>query len=305
MAKFQLPQNGEVFMSEVFLRCEGLIELGIWNGISKTRFLQWLTNFRDALEQYFAACVLDNLIYRSEAQTLALIEHLFQRVLPDLAHAQGWTHLLRKQWTKILASSSLDPDIRLVAVAKQSDPPHKSSSAILRLMKRRYRIDDKWTVAAWNLPKSGITSNTIVLFIDDFLGTGDQFEKFYAAEGLSTLLANQRKAYLPLAGYSEGCDNLQVKITGLSVQPVELLSNKHRLFHAESECFTDNTNTADGAETFYYELLASRGIDLIGDDRRGFGGLELAYAFQHAAPDNCLPIFWWRDSPQWIPLFDR
>jgi len=252
--------------------------------------LQWLTNFQNDLEKYFAAYVLDTLIYRSEAQTISLIEHLFQRVLPDLAHAQGWAHLLRTQWNKILASSDLDPNVRLVAVAKQTDPPHKSSSVILRLMKRHFQVNEKWTTAAWNLPNCGMGSGTMVLFIDDFLGTGDQFEKFYATERLSALLANHQKAYVPLIGYFEGHKYLQSSIAGLAVQPVKLLSNKHRLFHTESECFTDSTNTTEYAKTFYYELLKSRKIDLLNDERHGFGDLELTYAFQHTAPDNCLPI---------------
>src|SRR6266702_3216991 len=125
MAAFRLPQNGEVFMSGIFQRCEGLIEVGIWGGIQKTRFLQWLTNFHDEIERYFAACILDALIYRSEVQTLALIEHLFQRVLPDLAYTRGWSHLIRKDWLALLANPTIDPGIRLVAVATKEHPPLK------------------------------------------------------------------------------------------------------------------------------------------------------------------------------------
>ena len=38
---------------------------------------------RDRKEKYFAACLLDALIYRSAAQTRALMVQLFQRSLPD------------------------------------------------------------------------------------------------------------------------------------------------------------------------------------------------------------------------------
>jgi hypothetical protein len=59
------------------------------------------------------------------------------------------------------------------------------------------------------------------------------------------------------------------------------------------------------ARDFYYDLLDERQIRIDGPDRRGFGHYEIAYAFQHAVPDNSLPILWWSHSEHWKPLFDR
>jgi len=248
---------------------------------------------------------LDALIYRSENQTRALIEQLFQRVLPDLAAEGGWTNLIDRNWMDLLGDLSRDPQIRLVAVARNDDPPLKSSYAILRLMKRHFRVQEEWTTAAWNLGVSGLTNDTAIIFVDDFLGTGDQFEKFFTAESLAAVTAGMRVAYVPLVAFTEGIEYLERGMSGLRVRAVEVLSNKHRLFHSESDCFSDGSNSPSSAEDFYYDLLSSKGIPLMGNERRGHGGLELAYAFQHAAPDNCLPILWWAESSQWIPLFNR
>jgi hypothetical protein len=51
--------------------------------------------------------------------------------------------------------------------------------------------------------------------------------------------------------------------------------------------------------------MSRNGFDLTGSDRRGYGHFELVYAFEHAAPDNSLPILWWRFAPGWQWLFDR
>jgi hypothetical protein len=47
-----------------------------------------LTNFQTNEERYFAACVLDALIFRSEQQTISLFRHLFLPVIPDLARIE-------------------------------------------------------------------------------------------------------------------------------------------------------------------------------------------------------------------------
>jgi hypothetical protein len=91
----------------------------------------------------------------------------------------------------------------------------------------------------------------------------------------------------------------------LKLAPVELLGEEHSIFAPASIAFDDGVNTPEAAERFYLSILASRGITLYGSDRRGYGGLELAYAFSHAVPDNCLPILWYSHSPNWQPLFDR
>lgn len=52
------------------------------------------------------------------------------------------------------------------------------------------------------------------------------------------------------------------------------------------------------------EVLALRWRKLVGKDRFGYGGLGLAYAFEHAVSDNNLPLLWWPGA-DWTPLFDR
>ena len=77
------------------------------------------------------------------------------------------------------------------------------------------------------------------------------------------------------------------------------------MFNPEARCFDDGENTPMSAERFYYDLLLKKGINVKSAERLGFGGLGLAYVFEHAVPDNNLPIFWHPGNSDWAPLFDR
>ncbi|MGQ0512579.1 MAG: phosphoribosyltransferase-like protein [Betaproteobacteria bacterium] len=267
--------------------------------------MSWRANFRNDAERYFAACVLDSLIFRSDDQTYSLIQHLFQRTLPDLAEDQNLSVLRGQGWLHALGSTTTDPGIRLVAVSKRTDPPGKSPHTVIRMMRRNFGVNRDWTITPWNLAASGLSSSTFLIFVDDFLGTGAQFDEVVKAENLESMIKKHPSIYAPLAGFSGGVAELRRIYPTLLVQPVEVLTDEHRLFHEDSKCFNDRTNSIASAEAFYYSILQSRGIQLIGDQRRGYGGLELAYTFAHAAPDNCLPILWWTESPQWTPLLAR
>lgn len=302
---FSIPKDGGIFITDINDRCATLIDLGIWEGMSRTQLAAWLTNFETDAEKYFAACVLDSLIYRSEAQTISLIQQLLQRTFSYAAQHLPLVGTSEADWIDLLRKDASDPRIRLVPVVREDDPPTKSAHHILRLMKRKFQVDERWIVYARHLVSTLPLDLEAIFFIDDFLATGDQFHYFFENESLRSLIGRVHLAYLPLVGYVEGIKRLETEYSRLLVRPVEILDNTHRLFHIECECFDDGTNTASDAATFYYDLLARRGINLTGSARRGHGGLELAYSFVHASPDNCLPILWWDKSPSWKPLFNR
>src|SRR6266852_4335671 len=95
---FLVPKDGEIFIELVLERCQNLIYSGIWDGITPDRLDTWMANFISETERYFGACVLDALIYRSEKQTFALMEQLFQRTLPDLIRRRPPPGALGKSW---------------------------------------------------------------------------------------------------------------------------------------------------------------------------------------------------------------
>src|SRR4051812_17473786 len=113
---FVLPAHGSVYVDTIIDRCADLINAGIWNDLRPANLRRWLRNFQTDTERYFAACILDRLIYRSHDQTVSLALHLFQRVVPDLVRkaptplcpVDDWQALLKKD------PSNGDPLVRIV-----------------------------------------------------------------------------------------------------------------------------------------------------------------------------------------------
>ena len=303
---FQLPPDWLTYIDDILTRCHDLIERQIWEGLHISRVKSWMANFDTDEQRYFAACILDSLIYRSESQTRALITQLFQRVLPDLTRNCIPPIGITADWLQILnKSTAYDPAVRLVVAVKQSDPPTKSAHFIARLMKRYMNIGEDWIINPSEVDPCITKGIKTFIFIDDFLGTGSQFESFFIEEQLECLLPKTYMVYAPLVAHCSGVQHLYNIFPNLHVRAVENLDESHSVFNSVAPCFSDGINTPDSAKEFYFRLLKTKGIDINGPERRGFGHLELAYAFSHAAPDNCLPILWWDETPTWKPLFKR
>jgi hypothetical protein len=300
---YQLPKDGAIYSNSIFGRCRDLIGYGVWAGIEPHRLNQWIANFKTAEEVYFAAHVLDAMIYRSQSQTVALMRHLFHRSIPDLARLAGLAPSLRVVF-RALQDVSVDPGVRIVPVIPTKGPPTKSGSTIARMLKRHLGLAEKWMMHPSQL-LAEVDKVKAFIFVDDFLGTGDQFSTFLSETGIDGHLNRSCYIYATLAGHRTGVGRLQHDYPALHLATVELLDRSHALFNDDAGADANNANSAADSREFYYELLENRAIELDGPDRRGYGHFELAYAFEHAVSDNSLPILWWNKSTDWQPLFDR
>jgi len=302
---FRVPKDGPVFFDAIVERSHKLIQHGIWEGLHITKLRTWLANFQTDEERYFAACVLDSLIYRSHEQTVALTNQLFQRILPDLlrldpppVHSASLDRLRQE-------IAILDPGVRLVPVVTDNNPPTKSGYIVARLLRRHLRISDRWIIQPHTVGEHIAAGVRVFLFIDDFLGTGQEFEDFASWVRLGNHLPQIYGAYLPLVAHERGIENLRNKFSDLRIRPVEILDVSNNLFDSTAHCFDDGINTSEAAKLFYYDLLMRKGIHIPSEHACGYGNLGLVYGFSHAVPDNSLPILWWSKTPGWTPLFAR
>ena len=295
---FELPEDGRTYTEHIIARSKDLIAYNIWEGIEEIRLSKWLNNFRTDEHRYFAARVLDTLIYRSDAQTKSMLTHLVQRTIPDIARHYDLRSELYSAADRLQAKS--EPNIRLVPVVPATQPPNPSGPLVTRRISQHLHFQKKWTIKV-----NQIRSTTpFVVFIDDFIGTGKQFPKFFVQHSLYHLAEQRRCCYVAIAGHSTGIDHLRDKFPKLPVSAVDLLEPRNSLFHEQSLAFPDGTNSIDDAKAFYYEMLSEFHIGH-SRFRGGYGDLALAYAFSHAVPNNCTPLLWWPQTANWTPLFDR
>lgn len=300
---FRLPKDGNIYTEAIFSRCRELISYGIWSGIQQSRLQSWIANFQTPEERYFAALVLDLLVYRSDDQTVSLLRQLLSRVIPDHARISGLSAAVRTSYQSV-RSNNVDPGVRVVPVIPPGSPPTKSAPVIARHLKRALRISERWVIYPDQV-EAVLPSLDAVVFIDDFLGTGDQFSDFLIDTKLATHVDTSCFIYGCLAAHRHGIESLRTMFPRLHIAAVERLDNNHALFHSDSGTFPDGVNSPEDAKSFYYSLLSKRGINITGPNRRGYGHFEIAYAFEHSVPDNSLPILWWDGGESWRPLFDR
>ena len=295
---FNLPNGGRIYSEHVVARAEDLIAHQIWQGIDVLRLKHWLNNFRSAEHRYFAARVLETLIFRSEAQTISMLTHLFHRTIPDLARRFGLPLELCSAFERL--KFRIEPNFRIVPVEPSDDAVPPSGRLIAKLIQKQLRFRKEWIIRYGQVSQD----TPFVVFIDDLIGTGNQFTNFLKQQNLEHLIEERRCCYVALAAHGDGIRHLKSKFPGLPLSAVDLLEAQNSLFGSDSLAFPDGTNTITDAKAFYYEMLDQFHINN-SKFRDGYGGLNLAYAFAHTVPNNSTPLIWWPQNAVWTPLFDR
>ena len=148
---FTLPRDAAIYTRSIFDRSRSLIAYNLWSGLPLHRLNAWIQNFKTEEEQYFAAKVLDALIYRPKAQTVALMQQLFQRTLPDLQRTKGLCNSLSTIYTNL--QNDDEPNIRIVPVSPPDEAPIKSGAFVGRYARRSLGFKANWIVSPTHVPK--------------------------------------------------------------------------------------------------------------------------------------------------------
>lgn len=296
----RLPDNSDNFVDSVLSDSKRLIALGLWD-IRTVSLDSWLNQFCGREEKFFAACILDQLIFRTSQQFESDLCSLFRGGLNRALC--GDAHDLKLAMS--LAGRS-DPKLRLIPVICESDPPTKSGPLVLRRLQRLLKIQDRWMCWPWQVPeqvdKNGVDS---IIFVDDILGTGSQFEDFYAHWEFSNITKKINYYYVPVVAHRKGIDKLSESLPSVQVITAEVLENIHSFFSEDTwQTLGKGNITAQEALDWYTKFATNKGIVPRKIGILGVGDLALNFSFNHATPNNSLPILWYSGNG-WNPLLER
>lgn len=302
MKEFELPDYADTYIHTVKDRCVDLINHKIWTGIKVMDLRRWFNNFDNEKERYFSACILDHLIFRSEDQVDALAVELFTKKLPNKIRTLGFEMIKHDSFLKLLRGDS-NSKIRLVSVALKNERPVKSANLILRGYRRNLGLNDNFFIFPEEVEKEIGAGISTFIFVDDFLGTGDQFSAMWKQYGFSIKLSSSNVIYAPLVAHQSGIENMNGKCSQVEIVYAEYLNTESNVFES---AFNDGVNSPESAKTFYDELLKKNKLDvgLLSENKYGHGCLGLAYTFCHSSPDNCLHIIWDKRNG-WHPLIPK
>jgi hypothetical protein len=311
-AMFTCPKDSSDYVVRIRTRCDRLIKAGIWDGVDSYRLRSWWINFTTEEERYFAARLLDNLIYRSEPQMKAAIVQLFSSVLPNYTRSDISPAGTAEEWLESLRGTT-DPKLRLVIPVDPDPAEVKGVQLIQRILKREFGVNKQWFIGPKKKQINTALSAGVetFVFLDDFVGTGSQFSRLVAAHGhLAALFTSNWCLHASLMRHAKSIEKF-AELEGLRTCAVEELDGSSSLFDRSCKAFEDSANnTAQDAYDFYTSFIKRKRLTTHfkkrnEDCRYGFGGLALCYATKISAPNNALPLLWHSAGGKWNPLFPR
>ncbi|EKN5110613.1 TPA: hypothetical protein ACGE8O_002756 [Yersinia enterocolitica] len=140
-----------------------------------------------------------------------------------------------------------------------------------------------------------------VVFFDDILGTGSQFETFVKKYQLDKSHLNF--LYIPLAAIRESVERINTMYSNIKVYPVEFIDPSCSFFSGSSPLmnFNEKEHSAEFLSV-YTNICKKNNIKL--KNSKGRGDNALTYIFHHSTPNNNLALLWYEDE-NWTYLFKR
>lgn len=301
---FRVPTEQVTFFDDVVYRFRQLLQRNIISGIDPIRLNTWLANYQTAEDKYVAAHLISGLTYRSNAMVKSSLHHLVHCELPGVLRACGAVVVPDLEgFDEMLVRGDDKSPIRFVAVdgAFEKDPG-KSGAVMIRQFRRHLNVAKPLLCRPERLDELP-TGVKALVFIDDLVGTGEQFKKFADHYKLAAQARMRTLVYCPLMAFDTGLSHLAKELPWLQVHPVETLDKGHQFFRPckddASLWGADRFNKVQDVRDHVVELCHRNAIP-----PKTKHGLDLVVAFEHAVPNNSVPMLSMK-SPHWQPLFDR
>jgi hypothetical protein len=305
----QIPASAAAPIDRAFVieRCKNLVDFQLWPPDIEGRIEPWLDNFNGD-ETETALHLLNSFVFISEALVAQLFLAAFHN-LSAINRMHGASFLpARSSWQHFF-------DTLIVTYVTGEVPnPADSGYIFARLARDKLEIREPQIVNPQEAIRSLIAiPNRPVLFVDDFVGSGQQFistwiRQYPTGSGSTTsfqqLAARRLSAdfyYCPAVCTEYGADKIRRECAGVTLSPGNFLSSQYSCFHADSLIWPP---TIRPAAVGHLERASRRaGIPNTGGvgDWRGFHQLGLCVAFHHKTPDATIPLFYWERN-NWRPL---
>ena len=298
----RLPRQQEK-ESFILSRLELLADFHLWPIGDLLDPLGWLSNF-ESRERPYALNILYVHLHFSDR----LINALFQAAVHSLsaeltANAQTPDHA-SAIWQSFLAS------LTVTYVEGESRGPSASGYRFTSKARQVAGIPEPRIVhppAA--LRTLLINSNSPLLFVDDFIGSGQQMKadwsRKHRVDSIDISFSDVCRPgasifYVPLIATTHGLNNVRRSCPGLIVRPAHVLDSTYSLTSADSILWPQHLKQSANDVLF----AASRRAGIVRHHKQGWQGfhdLALPLSFDHSVPDATLPLIYW-ETDNWKPL---
>ena len=290
----------DVYIEEVLSKCKAMKVCGLWAKEPKIRPRAWLENFEEN-DREIAALLLDNFIYYNAEHTDALLVSAYNSI-SNLDICNESTSI-----KEVLDSSVF------TIVTGENPTLSDSGHHFIRRLRQLFQIPENKIVSFFDALAHADTGGTVI-FIDDFVGSGEQFIKTWSREFEATTKSfkqistyNEFKSiYITLVASKSGLTHIQNFCPKLNIIAAHVLNDKSTI-----KGVTQRGITQLGLEMFlakYSTFLTPQEKHIANNTNflmKGFHEIGALIGFEHGVPDATLPIFWSPGTNNWMPLILR
>lgn len=284
-----------------------------WDNITISQLNSWLKNF-DQQSRKYALTLLNHFIFYPERDVKRLCYHALTHVIfkEELLDFDRRSSFACSNQTVYASLISLIKKCAIVPIWSEGNPS-ESGNTIARIYTTIPLIHQRQVLRPDQvLPSIYEGTYQRFLFVDDFLGSGDQVIDFWNEPSISLGSSGKKIPlsriaqvhpglsfeYVALVASTFGLNRVRTSCPELKLHVCEELTDEYRVF-ADTSMFFTTREERDLCHNYLKDLCQKKGIDLL-----GWHQLDFAVAFHHGAPNSCLPLFWKR-ATSWNQLVRR
>jgi hypothetical protein len=296
----------DLYIRNVLEKCGSLKRAGVWANESRIRPTAWLSNF-DESEQPIAAVLLDHFVFASAAAVDRMLLSGYRAMRDRMVRCHG------KDVAKAILRDA-------VFTAVEGEDPNVTDSGNLFCRKIRQIVSisesrflcpsDAMTVASGGRP---------VIFVDDFVGSGDQFASTWTRQYLDGFPRSFKDAhdrrpfpayYLTLVASAGGIDNISHGAPLVEVVATHVLNGEYSVHALPTSPLLPDLPDIPGQidnliEKYHKYLDVPPYLESSTGRKFGYHGLGFLFAFDHSTPDATIPLLWAEGPEGWTPLVRR
>lgn len=290
--------------------CDKLLALQAWP-FSKINVDSWLSNFEDP-DRVYALHMVSQFIYVNDqlvdAQFLSAFQNISNVVLAEWKAFPEAKHI----WNDFLNSCLIVP------VQGEEPSPADSGYTFARKARQILRISEGQLVELDGAIEAVLSGHGLpVVFVDDFVGSGEQFTKTLTRRSRragivgqsiqSAVRANPNSQifYCNVAMTTKGRDRIQRDFPEIVLSSGNILGSEYSWTSIDGSMWpVEQRSNGISMIEKYSKRLGYADDNGSQSDWRGFHCLGLGLAFEHSTPDASLPIFF-SERNNWSPLVTR
>jgi len=294
----------------ILSKCEYFVDVQLWPIQSILNPVRWLENFQES-EMEYALSLLNSFLYFSNYLTDQMFIAAFQGISNKIRERGGLFRRIESSWRSFVD--------RVIITAVTGEIPNITDSGHIYARKARnlLRIEEQRIKDTKNtLQKLISLGPRPVIFVDDFVGSGNQFIETWSRifdlgnsislsfKALASIKGNEFY-YIPLICTEYGFSRIRDKCPEVILSPTHVLSSRYNALDENSIIWPNHLRPT--AVDFLRQVSDRAGIpDTNGgeNDWRGFHKLGLTVSFEDSVPDATLPIFYWEENG-WKPLIQK